>query len=123
MNLSDIKAIQIPEGAVTKIEYNNQVLWKKDTDILQMINPYDVPSDNTFINRMNGGLTVPSDTGGIWRHSEYIQIEEETTYLFGMAIFNCCQTHLRYPIYKIVEFGIWRQLSDKFFHGITACLG
>ena len=92
MNLSDIKAIQIPEGVVTKIEYNNQVLWQKVTGILQMINPYGVPNANTFVNRLNGGVTAPSATGGIWRHSDYIQVEEETTYLFGMAVYATAST-------------------------------
>lgn len=91
MIFSDVKNIQIPEGSVKQISCNGVVLWQKTADALQLLNPYTVPDDNKFINRVNGGLTIPSATGGTWRHSDYIEVEENTAYLFG-AIHSTAST-------------------------------
>lgn len=110
MNLSDVKAITIPEGDVTQISVGGVVIWKAVTDALQMFNPYGVPPENKFVNRITGGLTIPSATGGTWRYSEFIAVEANTEYLFGMAVYATATTA-----------GIaWYDSTQTFVSGVNA---
>lgn len=47
-----------------------------------LLDPQTVPSENQFINKNTGGLTAPSASGGVWRHSEYIPVVGGETYYF-----------------------------------------
>ena len=43
--------------------------------------------------------------------------------LFRVTVFNCSETHLRHPIYEVVEPGIWWQLSYELLYRIALGFG
>ena len=65
------------------LRYNLIKMAYKRKEGKNILNPATVPDTNYFVNRLNGGLTKPSATGGEWRHSDYIPVIANTAYYFG----------------------------------------
>lgn len=85
MNLGNTKELEIPEGPVKEIIVDDTVIWlRSDGRPRQLFNAATVPDENSYINPRNGYLGFPSSTGGIWRHSDYIEIDENLEYYIGM---------------------------------------
>lgn len=71
----------IPVGIV-KAFLGDVKVWAKSSG-KNLLNPATVPDENYFVNRNTGGLTIPSATGGTWRHSDYITVTGGADYYFG----------------------------------------